>query len=75
MPRIEHIPLSELEKIIQSLHLPKDTKVTLTIEDNDVTQKAVKRQKALEAMRKLRGSGNGNLVDILLQEREKDKLQ
>ena len=28
---------------------------------------------ALEAMRKLRGSGNGNLVNILLQEREREK--
>ncbi len=74
IPTIEHVPLSELQKTIQSLKLPKDTKVTLTIEDKEAAQKTLKRQKALEAMRKLRGSGNGNLVDTLLQERDKDKL-
>jgi hypothetical protein len=35
----------------------------------------LKRKRAIEAMQKLRGSGNGNLVNALLKEREKDKLR
>lgn len=31
------------------------------------------RNKALEALHKLRGSGNGNLLRVLLEDREREK--
>jgi len=37
-----------------------------------IVQKVFKQQKAIEAMKKLKGSGNGNLVSALLTEREKE---
>jgi len=33
------------------------------------------KKRATETMQKLRGSGNGNLVTALLEERDKDKLR
>ncbi|MFQ5772443.1 MAG: hypothetical protein ACE5HX_18045 [bacterium] len=49
--------------------------MTVTIEDGQVTENALKRQKVLKAMKRLKGSGNGNLVTALLKEREKDALK
>jgi hypothetical protein len=74
MSKIEKIPLSRLEDLLRSLNLPDNTTVTLPIEDNEAAQKALRRHKALEAMKKLKGSGNGNLVVALLKDREKDAL-
>ncbi len=74
MSTIEHVTLSELQNILQSLQLPPDTRLTVQFEDAQAMQKALKRQKAIEAMKKLKGSGNGNLVAALLTEREKDAL-
>jgi hypothetical protein len=34
----------------------------------------LRRKKAIAAMKKLRGSGNGNLLDVLLEDRQKDNL-
>ena len=42
-------------------------------EEKPGSKKRWDRQKALEAMKKLKGSGNGKLVEALLREREKDK--
>jgi predicted house-cleaning NTP pyrophosphatase (Maf/HAM1 superfamily) len=75
MATIENITLIELQKMLGSLNLPSDTRITVTIEDNEVTEKALKREKALKAMKKLKGSGTGNLVTALLKEREKDALK
>jgi hypothetical protein len=74
MSAIEHVTLSELQTLLQSLQLPADTLVTVQFEDAQAAKKALKRRKALAAMKKLKGSGNGNLVAALLSEREKDAL-
>lgn len=74
MAPIERVTLSELQDLLQSLKLPPDTRLTVEFEDAQVVQKAFKRQKAIEAMKKLKGSGNGNLVSALLTEREKEVL-
>ena len=75
MATIENITLSELQEMLGSLNLRPDTRMTVTIEDSEVTEDALKRQKALKAMKRLKGSGNGNLVAALLKEREKDALK
>jgi len=74
MSTIEHVTLSELHNLLQSLQLPPDTHLTIKFEDAQAVQKAVERQKAIDAMKKLKGSGNGNLVAALLTEREKEAL-
>ncbi len=74
MSTIEHVTLSELQELLHSLQLPPDTRLTVKFEDAQAVQKALKRQKAIEAMKKLKGSGNGNLVAALLAEREKEAL-
>lgn len=72
MPAIEHVTVAELQDLLQSLKLPPNTRLTIEFEDGQAVQKALKRQKAIEAMKELKGSGNGNLVTALLTEREKD---
>ncbi len=47
--------------------------MTVTIEDGRAALALVKRQKALAAMQKLKGSGTGHLVEKLLEERQKDQ--
>jgi len=74
MATIKHITLAELQKKLNSLKLSSDTHLTVTIEEKKASKKIWNKQKALEVMMKLKGSGNGNLVDTLLKEREKDKL-
>lgn len=74
MSTIEHVKLSELQNLLQSLKLPPETRLTIKFEDGQAVQKALKRQMAIEAMKKLKGSGNGNLVATLLTEREKEAL-
>lgn len=74
MSTIEHVTLSELQDLLQTLQLPPDTRLTVKFEDAQAVQKALKRQKAIEAMKKLKGSGNGNLVSALLADREKEAL-
>ena len=39
------------------------------------TAEVLRRKKAIAAMKKLKGSGNGDLVSVLLEERRKDQLQ
>ena len=72
MSQLEHVTLSELQDLLQSLQLPPETRLTVKFEDGQAVQKALKRQKAVEAMKKLKGSGNGNLVSALLTERTKE---
>jgi hypothetical protein len=74
MSAIEHVTFSELEDLLRSLQLPPDTRLTVQFEDAQAIQKVLKRKKAIEAMNKLKGSGNGNLVTALLSERAKDTL-
>jgi len=59
---------------IESLHLHSETHSTISFKDCQKNKKVLKQQKATKAMKKLRGSGNGNLVTALLKEREKDAL-
>ncbi len=72
MTTLSHITLTEFESLLQGVHLPTETRVTITFEDDRAGLELIKRRKALEAMRKLRGSGNGNLVNVLLKERKRD---
>lgn len=74
MSAIEHVTVSELQELLQSLKLPPETRLTIQFEDGQAVEKALKRQKAIEAMKKLKGSGNGKLVSALLAEREKEAL-
>jgi len=73
MATLTHITLSEFESLVQYAKLSSETRLTVTIEDDRAALEMIKRKKALEAMQKLRGSGNGNLVNVLLQEREWEK--
>ena len=75
MQTLENITLSEFQDLIDHVKLPVKTRFTITFEDEQSAFEILKRKRAIEAMKKLRGSGNGNLVATLLREREKDKLR
>ena len=75
MSTLENITLSEFRAFINRIKLPAKTRLTVTFEDAPSAAEILKRKRAIEAMQKLRGSGNGNLVNALLNEREKDKLR
>lgn len=75
MSTFESVTVSELSDLLRSLRLPPDTRLKILFEDDDLAAKAARRKKALEAMQKLKGSGNGNLVATLLAERAKDSLK
>jgi hypothetical protein len=68
------ITLSEFQFFLKHLELPSETRLRIIFEDNAASE-MLKRKRAIESMRKLRGSGNGNLLNALLREREKDKLK
>ncbi|MEK7275227.1 MAG: hypothetical protein AAB296_01655 [Candidatus Desantisbacteria bacterium] len=70
MSTVAYTTLSEL----QSLNLPLQTRLAITFEDTETALEVLKRQNVIEAMKKLKGSGNGNLVTVLLEERKRDKL-
>jgi hypothetical protein len=75
MQTLENITLSEFQELLSHVKLPIKTRLTVTFQDDESAMEILKRKRAIEAMQKLRGSGNGNLVNVLLKEREKDKLQ
>jgi hypothetical protein len=62
------VTIAELQSLLQTLHLPTDTRVTITFSEDPALEVALQRQKAVLAMKKLRGTGNGRLVKTLLQE-------
>lgn len=66
------VTIAELQNLLQTLHLPTDTRVTITFSGDPALEMAFQRQKAMLAMKKLRGTGNGRLVKALLQERALD---
>ena len=74
MSTLEHITLSELQSILKDIRLPLDTRITISFDDAKAALKVLRRKKAIDAMQKLKGSGTGNLVSVLLKERQKDKL-
>lgn len=65
-----HVSYKELAEILKELHLSADSRLTIGFDDPEINLKAIRRQKALEAMKQLRGSGNPGLVDKLLQSRK-----
>ena len=71
MTTIEHVTVLELQDLLQSL--PPETRLSVRFDDPETTKSALKRQKAHDAMKKRRGSGNGKLLEALLVERERDK--
>ncbi len=75
MQTLENITLSEFQDLLNHVKLPIQTRLTVTFEDDQSAVEILKRKQAIEAMQKLRGSGNGNLVNALLKEREKDKCK
>lgn len=75
MSTFSSITLSELKSLLRSLKFPSDTKLSLTFEDEQANAEILKRKTAILAMKKLKGSGNGKLVSVLLEERQKDKLK
>jgi len=75
MPTAINTTLSELRPFLDHLSLPSKTKLKIIFEDNDTDSEIRKRQMAIDAMGKLKGSGNGNLVDALLRERAKDRTR
>jgi hypothetical protein len=66
------VTIAELQSLLQTLHLPTDTQVTITFGEDSALEALLQRQKALLAMKKLRGTGNGRLIKTLLQERALD---
>jgi len=75
MTTLENITISEFKALINHVKLPAKTLLSVTFADDQSAIEMFKRKRATEAMQKLRGSGNGNLVAVLLEEREKDKLR
>lgn len=75
MSTLENITLSEFKALLNRVKLPAKTRLTVTFENHQSALEILKRKRATEAMKKLRGSGNGNLVNALLNERENDKLR
>nr|VFJ89673.1 MAG: hypothetical protein BECKH772B_GA0070898_1000613 [Candidatus Kentron sp. H]VFJ96337.1 MAG: hypothetical protein BECKH772A_GA0070896_1010213 [Candidatus Kentron sp. H]VFK05202.1 MAG: hypothetical protein BECKH772C_GA0070978_102467 [Candidatus Kentron sp. H] len=67
--------LSELQPVLNRLSLPSETKLRITFEENDPDWEARKREMAMNAMEKLRGSGNGKLLDALLEERARERTR
>lgn len=57
-----HITLSEFQTLLKGIPLPERPAMAIA-----------QRNKALEALHKLRGSGNGNLLRVLLEDREREK--
>ncbi len=73
MSTLTHITLSEFQTLLRCVQLPVETRLTVTFEDERSAMAILQRKRALEAMRKLRGSGNGNLLTVLFQDREQEK--
>jgi hypothetical protein len=75
MSTVENITLSEFKDLLTHVKLPEKMRLTVTFEDNQSAAEILKKRRAFEAIHKLRGSGNGNLVKTLLKKRSKDKLR
>ena len=75
MPAAINITLSELQTFMSNVKLPLETRLTVIFEDDHSGIEVLRRKKAVDAMHKLKGSGNGNLINVLLKEREDDNLK
>jgi len=72
MEKIKHIKIKELNQIVKQLDLPEDTWISLIIEEDRNTEVPPK-IKTQQALRELKGSGTGSLLDKLLKDRKEDK--
>ncbi len=68
-----NMTLSELQFFMEHISLPSETRLTIIFDDS-ASAEILKRMRSIEAMKRLRGSGNGNLVETLLRERRRDRL-
>ncbi len=75
MPVAMNLTLSEFQTLLGNVRLPLETRLTVTFEDSRSGVEILRRKKVADAMRKLRGSGNGNLVNALLKEREEENIK
>lgn len=73
MSTFAHITVSEFQRLVQESRLPNDTKISVTFDDQQAEIEVLKYQRAYEALRKLKGSGNGRLSAALLQDREQER--
>jgi hypothetical protein len=64
--------ISKLQFLLNQAQLPSKTRIRIIFEDKNRGAEILKRKRAIEAMRQLRGSGNGNLLDVLLTDRKRD---
>ncbi len=55
------------------MELPSETRIKIIFEDNNAATRMLKYKRATDAMKKLKGSENGNLLDALFIERMRDK--
>ena len=75
MESFKHITLSELQALIKDLQLSPETRLSVQFDNTEAVQKALKKQKSIAAMKKLRGSGNGRLMNALLADRAKERAR
>ena len=66
-----NITLSELQSFLNHLSLPSETRLSIVFDDNNVSVEIMKRERAIDAIKKLKCSGNGNLTTALLKERQR----
>ena len=64
---------AELKEILQAMDLPPQSCVAVSFEDEKDGQLFRQRMHALQAMKKLRSSGNGRLLTALYQERARER--
>ncbi|KPA18961.1 hypothetical protein MHK_000822 [Candidatus Magnetomorum sp. HK-1] len=65
--------ISELQFLLNQIELPSKTRIKIIFEDSTNATQILKQKRVLDAMKKLRGSGNGNLINVLLTDRKRDK--
>jgi len=75
MPTAINTTLSEFKFLLSHTKLSSEARLIVTFEDEESSIELLKRKRAIEAMRQLKGSGNGNLIESLLKERKMDKLK
>ncbi|GAK53148.1 hypothetical protein U14_04408 [Candidatus Moduliflexus flocculans] len=73
MSTLAHITVSEFQRLLQESRLPDDTKISVIFEDQHIGIEMSKRQRAYDALQKLKGSGNGRLSATLLKDREQER--
>lgn len=75
MSTIENITISELKELIASSDLAPDAIVNLTIMDDKTADQLKAKRQSYNAIQRVRGSGNGKLMDELITYRKKERDQ